>query len=184
MKKQLQQENEQYKYLTLQQTNYQRRIIDKKDKLQPAKVPAIGKRDLTKLLVITPERICDKLEQLIHAQISLRQPISKKDLLQIENMVHRLPDPYNKQQFNAIAQNLLSEYKQRNSSSSSKTSHYEINNAKVNLILEYLEHRKRKVKDLSKRHEQLILECQEAENSLKKRVEELQKDPLVQHALT
>ncbi|CAO3624900.1 unnamed protein product [Mucor hiemalis] len=98
----------------------------------------------------------------------------------------RLPDPSNKDQYNVIIRKLLEEIEKLKHIPQARVENvYDMNNnEKIQSIMEYLKYRKRKVKELSTRNDQLVLECQEAEKLLAQRVESLQKDPSVQHALT
>jgi hypothetical protein len=149
-------------------------------------IPMTGKRDLSKLLSTTPEMICSKLEELIQSQHALGRVPTLTDLSQITQMIARLPDSQNMQQFGNLTPHLLTDLQKfkANSQSYNNSGHHDIDREKEQYILDYHAHRNAKVEELNKRKGQLELECRNAEESLTRRVKELHADPLVQSALT
>ncbi|CAO3624904.1 unnamed protein product [Mucor hiemalis] len=63
---QLKRRHQLIKQMTLQQANYQKLVFDKQKDQPELKVPlpVTGRRELTQLLALTPEKICTKLEEL------------------------------------------------------------------------------------------------------------------------
>lgn len=185
---QLKRRHQLIKQMTLQQANYQKLVFDKQKDQPELKVPlpVTGRRELTQLLALTPEKICTKLEDLLRNQTSKVDILTSSELAQIRKLMDRLPDPSNKDQYDVIIRKLLEEIEKLKHIPQARVENvYDMNNnEKIQSIMEYLKYRKRKVKELSTRNDQLVLECQEAEKLLAQRVESLQNDPSVQHALT
>lgn len=188
----LKRQHELIKQMTLQQANYQKLVFDKQQQQdQPAEhkvvpLPITGKRELTQLLALTPEKICTKLEDLLRNHTSKVDMLTSSELAPIRKLMDRLPDPTNKDQYDSIMRQLLGELeKLKHAPKAHADGVYDIDsNEKIKSIMEYLNYRKRKVKELSTRNEQLAAECQETEKILAQRVESLQSDPAIQHALT
>lgn len=186
----LKRQHELIKQMTLQQANYQKLIFDKQQQQQEqptVPLPITGKRELTQLLALTPEKICAKLEDLLRNQTFPVDISTSSELALIRKMMDRLPDPTNKDQYDGIIRQLLQELEKLKAAAAAARTEdvYDIDsNEKIKSIMEYLNYRKRKVKELSSRNDQLAAECQETEKLLAQRVESLHNDPAIQHALT
>jgi hypothetical protein len=146
-----------------------------------------GKRDLSKLLAVSPEMICKKLEQLIIKQNDTGQILSSSELVHIKQLIARVPDPTSKEQYLHFIQHLLEDLENIRVKSQRKYSNntrlHDVDQGKEMEIKNYHAYRTKKVDELKIRREKLEAECKVEESALTRRVRELYSDPQIQYAL-
>lgn len=187
----LRNKNNDYKQLTLQQAYFQNQLIATRDKHSSStpltKPLSIGsKRDLTGILTVTPKKICKKVEDLLRTQYANGEILPSEKLSCIEQLICRLPDPYNEQPFNELSQSLLTSLQSLNAELQlhNYTKNHGIDKKKEQYIGEFNSHREAKVENLSRTKQGLEEQCLEVEKALVQRVRELHGDQAVQSALT
>ncbi|KAG2235599.1 hypothetical protein INT48_002373, partial [Thamnidium elegans] len=146
---------------------------------QPPKPVIGGKRDLSLLLAITPEKVCQRIEHLFRTRSLFHQHPEPEQLDSIRQLIKRLHDPYNPDHANTLLQDLIDSFSPVLPVSSTDAIHPE----KEMVITEFYTHRKTKVDDLKARKQELEAKCEKSETVLIHRIQELNQEPVVQSAL-
>lgn len=182
----LQRTANQYKRLTTLHKDFQNRaasIITEKEKKAKSSI-ALGRHDLTQLIAITPEKICKKIEALLLKQAEQNQAISEDELVQIKNLIERLSDKHDIQQFTLLVEGIQSKLE----TIDIDPTKYETENVKSSLkyqsLLDYLGDQNQRIEELTTRKNELQLQTEKAESYLIKRIRQLYQDHELQSMLT
>ncbi|CEP13764.1 hypothetical protein [Parasitella parasitica] len=141
-----------------------------------------GRRDLTQLLPTTPEMICKKLELYIKRQYERQAFINEKEILQVRQLINRLPEKHDKQQAHQMVDALLRQL--QNVSVDKAKYEYKIRDtAEYKEIERYEMAQRAKIRELLQRKDDLERETKDAETNLIRRIRELYADPVVQSAI-
>lgn len=177
---QLKQTTRQYNLLIKSNVEFQKSasyIITEPKAQRPS--TSSGRRDLTQLVATTPEKICRKIESLIE-----KQAFTNQDLAQIKNLIEHLPNKHDKQQFITMVEGL----KSKAETIDIDTTKYKTENIKDSLsyqsVLDYLEDQRLRIKELTKRKDDLQIKTSIAEQQLIQRVRQLYKEPEIQSIVT
>ncbi|KAI8979825.1 hypothetical protein BDF20DRAFT_534905 [Mycotypha africana] len=154
--------------------------------------PTGGKRDLAEILGTTPDVFSKKIEQIIEQQLKSKQMASERELLQIQQLLDRLPrnDSTIVSTFNRVLKRLIAEMeglKVNDDNYITPRVNKEITSEQQTITerdktMYQLEHRK-KMNALLNKKEKLESEARTVERQLIRRVRELHSDPAVQSAL-
>ncbi|GAA5816226.1 hypothetical protein MFLAVUS_009752 [Mucor flavus] len=169
----IKEKNELYKKLIREQNS---------GKAEPLKSkPAIGgKRDLSLLLDVTPEKVIQRIEHLLRTRSLFHQHPEPEQLYSIRQLIKKLKDPYNPDHINALLQKLTDSFSPVSHAPATDT----IDPEKEKVITEFYKHRKAKVDDLKAKIQELEAKCEKSETVLVHRIQELNQKQVVQSALT
>lgn len=168
----IKEKNELYKKLIQEQNS---------GKAEPLKSkPAIGgKRDLSLLLDVTPEKVIQRIEHLFRTRSLFHQHPEPEQLYSIRQLIKKLKDPYNPDHINALLQKLIDSFSPVSHAPDTDT----IDPEKEKVITEFYKHRKAKVDDLKAKIKELEAKCEKSETVLVHRIQELNQEQVVQSAL-
>lgn len=172
----IKEKNGRYKKLIQQQKSSMAEQLKSK---QPAKLAIGGKRDLSLLLAITPEKVCQRIEHLLRTQSLFHLHPEPEQLDSIRQLIKRLKHPYNPDHINALLQNLIDSFSPTLPAPATDA----IDPEKEKVITEFYKHRKAKVVDLKARRQELEAKCEKSETVLVHRIQELNQEQVVQSAL-
>ena len=169
-KHELQEKHKQYRDITKQLEMFQLNMLDNHD---------IGQRnsrtgDKKRSTCLNPEAICEQLVQPTY---------SSAHISTVRQLFDQLKDQQNLSTHDTIVKDLLNDCEIRRSSEIFNDIKSALDNTKVDSILNYLEHRKNKVKTLTEKNNSLALDCQQAESLVKEHLEKLHSNPLLRVAL-